>query len=530
MKIFKFICIAGGVFFANSALALTPHTTFMVKLSTVSPAGRLMEAATTSGISDASGKLSFHFANVPTNSAARFLMVQVADGNGAIVRQAMVPASTPGGTINMGISEVTDRQAKAMLKTIADAGSDNPTPMMLLTSMVRSGAISDSDAQSFSPIARNAASAFETFMTANGVTAAQMTALKVGMLTAMGDVAAKYRDAVNAATPSLAADQRGAAMTAFTDAVAKAAVDAGIAANLMPLALDKAAKAAEGAAANTPMDTNVIMAMKATLRMETAQRQLKAEMGSYGTAMTAMGATAVQMQQLSTASKALGSAMMSAQANFEQMFADPANFPNAAAISAAESTMLTTMQMMSANFTTTDAAAPNSEITSMLNTMATRIGTMGGTMSGMTSTALSGMGIGRMTTAAGNGLHNWTVMMTAANNFVTADLPLTYTPSTTLTGQLAALGGTPPTPPAFAQLADPYKSLLELQYDLMLLNLINARKLAQLGTTPTQEQLAQLKEETLAMTAALKQNLSGITDAQKDVLVTLSSPFGMMLR
>ena len=118
--------------------------------------------------------------------------------------------------------------------------------------------------------------------------------------------------------------------------------------------------------------------------------------------------------------------------------------------------------------------------------------------------------------------------MTAANNFVTADSPLTYTPSTTLTGQLTALGGTPPTPPAFSQLVDPYKALLELQYDLMLLKLINARKLAQLGATPTQEQLAQLKEETLAMTAALKQNLSGITDAQKDLLVTLSSPFGMM--
>ena len=527
MKIISFICIAIGLFFATTAMALTPHTTFMVKLSTVSPSGQLTQAATMPGTSDANGKISFHFANAPTNSTARFLMVQIADINGAIVRQAMVAAPAPGGTVNMGVSEVTDKQAKAMLKTIADAGSDNPTPMMLLTSMLRSGAISDSDAEAFSPLARAAAGAFETFMTAKGVTATQMATFRVNMLTAMRDVAAKYWDTVNAATPALAADQRGEAIAAFMDAMVDAAIDAGIAANLMPLALDEAAKAAESAAANAPLDTNVIMAMRAIFRVETEQRRLKAEMGSYETAMTTMGATATQAQQLSSAIKALGNAMMSAQVNFEQMFVDPANFPNAAAISAAESSMFTAMQVMSANFTATDAAASNSEITGMLNTMATRISNTGGAMSGMTTTALSGMGIGRMTSAPG-GLQNWTVMMTAANNFVTADSPLTYTPSTTLTGQLTALGGTPPTPPAFSQLVDPYKALLELQYDLMLLKLINARKLAQLGATPTQEQLAQLKEETLAMTAALKQNLSGITDAQKDLLVTLSSPFGMM--
>lgn len=519
MKIIKFICLAIGVFFATSAMALTPNTTFMVKLSTVSSTGQLIQAATTSGTSGANGKISFSFSNIPTNSMSKFLMIQILDGSGTVVRQAMVAASAPGSNINMGVSEVTDKQAKAMLKTITDAGSDNPTPVILLMTMVRSGAMTDADAQNFSPLARSAASSFETFMTGNGFTATQMTAFKSNMLSAMLSAAAKFKESVDAATPALEAGKRGEAMSTFMDAMVKAAADAGISPNMMQIAYDEAGKAAESAAATSTINPDVIIAMKASFRVETQHRQLRAEMKSYSDAMTVMGASATHMQQFSTASANMSTAMMSAQANFEQMFADPTAFPNTTAISTAKSNMLAAMQTMFNNFTFTDAAASNNDLAGMLGNMATRMNGMGGMMSGMTSTTLANMGIGKMMTAPGGALQNWTVMMVSANDFVTPGSQLTYTPSTTLSGLLTALGVTPPTPPTFSQFADPYKSMLEFQYDLMLLKLINVQKLAQLGTTPTQAQLAQLKEDDLAMRAAIKQNLAGLTDAQKDALI-----------
>lgn len=519
MKIIKFICLAIGVFFANSAMALTPNTTFMIKLSTVSPTGDLTQTATTSANSDADGKVSFSFSNIPTNSTARFLMVQIMEGSGAVVRQSMVPASAPGSNISMGVSEVTDRQAKAMLKAVTDAGSDSPTPVMLLMTMVRSGAISDADALNFSPLARSAASAFETFMTDNGVTAAQMAAFKINMLSAMRDVAAKYKESVDAATPALEAGKRGEAMSSFMDALVKAAADAGISPNIMQIAFDEAGKAAESAAATSTINPDVITAMKASFRVGAQQRQLKAQMKGYSDAMMAIGASASHMQQFAAADATMGASMTSAQVNFEQMFADPSAFPDAATISSTESTMLTAMQTLFNNFVSTDAATSSNDITGMLSAMATQMNGMGGMMSGMTSTTLANMGIGQMVTMPGGALQNWTVMMVSANDFVTPGLQLTYTPSTTLSGQLTALGVTLPTPPTFSQFADPYKSMLELQYDLLLLKLINVEKLAQLGTAPTQAQLTQLKEDDLAMKAAIEQNIVGLTDAQKDALI-----------
>jgi len=244
--------------------------------------------------------------------------------------------------------------------------------------------------------------------------------------------------------------------------------------------------------------------------------------------MSAMGASAPHKQQFATASATMGNAMMNAQVNFEQMFADPSAFPDTATISSTESTMLTAMQTLFDNFVSTDAAASSNDITGMLSAMATQMIGMGGMMSGMSSITLANMGIGQMVTTPGGALQNWTVMMASVNDFVTPALQMTYTPSATLSDQLTSLGVTPPTPPDFAQFAEPYKSVFELQYDLMLVRLINAQKLIQFGTTSTQAQLAQLKEDDLAMKAAIKQNIVGLTDAQKDAVIVLLAEPEMM--
>jgi len=158
-----------------------------------------------------------------------------------------------------------------------------------------------------------------------------------------------------------------------------------------------------------------------------------------------MNATSTQIQQFTTARTNMGNAIQTAQENFEQMCADPAVLPTSATVNSTESTMLAAMLTLFNSFISTDAAASNTEISSMLSTMATMMSGMGGPMGGMTPGTLSGMEVGMMVTTPGGTPQNWSVMMFSVNSFVTPTVPMSYTPSTaTLSSQLAALGVTPP--------------------------------------------------------------------------------------
>ena len=144
-------------------------------------------------------------------------------------------------------------------------------------------------------------------------------------------------------------------------------------------------------------------------------------------------------------------------------------------------------------------------------------------MGGMTSGTLSGMGIGMMTTSpTSTTTQNWTVMMVASGDFVTPTFGMTYTPITSnLTTQLTTV----PTPPAFANFADPYKSLLEVQYDLMLTKLLALQQEASLGPSPTPAQVASIAATEYQNRATIMQNVTGVTDAQKSAMVaTLTQP------
>ena len=530
MRTICLLSVMATLFCAASALALTPNTAYTVKLSTVSSTGLLSPVASMAATADSTGKLAFSFPNAPSTGTNRFLMVQVVDSNGATARQGMVAAPAPGGNVTMGVSEVTDKQAKAMIKTMADAQSDDPGFVMMLMTMVRSGAITDTDAQGFSPLAQAAKGAFDAFMTSNGVTAAQMAQFKSNLLTAMQSYAGEINQSVIAANQTAEAGTRGDAIALFMDAMVNAGANAGIPANLMPIAFDSGGAAAEAAAVTSSINADVITAMKAMFRTGTQQRQVRAEMRRFADSMPVMGATTAQLNQFSAARTQMGNAMLGAQENFEQMFANPAAFPAAPTISAKETTMLTAMQTAFTTFlssNTSGVAASNSDISTMLGTMATRMSSMGGMMGGMTSGTLSGMGIGMMVTTPGSSTtQNWTVMMVSTNNFVVPSLPMTYTSSTaTLAGQLTGLGITPPTAPTFTSFADPYKSMLELQYDLMLAKLINLQKLAQIGATPTQAQLATIKGADLTIKATIGGNIAGLTSTQAAALmVSLAQP------
>lgn len=526
MKIFKSIVLslAYVALCVNPALALIPNSTYMIRLSTVSSLGQLEEVSTTSAKSNTAGKVSFTFSNVPDNATSRFLMVQILDGSGAVVRQAMSVAPSHGSHINMGISEVTDKQSKAMLQAIVAGGNDNPTSLMLLMTMVQSGAISDEEARNLGPLAINAAQAMETFMSSNGVTQTQMATFKSLMLRAMDDYSSRIREAVDAPTSAMAATKMGEAMSNLQSNLMDAAANINIPVDLLPAAFNEAGKVVGKAAPTAGVTGNVMAAVNSTLQVDAEQRQLATELRQYEDALSVMGAAATYRQQFRQAAAVMTQSLVQARAIYGQMFADPESCPNADTIGDAAATAIRAMQRARDAFASPGITASDEEVAAMLNGMTTHLHSENGAMSGMTAASLARMQIGKMKTTPDGALQNWTILMVAVNDFLESGLELAYTPSTTLADELAALGVTPPAMPAFGQFDESYQAFLELHYDLMLARLISAEKLAQRGDSPTDEQLAQLAAEDLAMMTALRDNIAGLTDIQKDALILALAP------
>ena len=82
-----------------------------------------------------------------------------------------------------------------------------------------------------------------------------------------------------------------------------------------------------------------------------------------------------------------------------------------------------------------------------------------------------------------------------------------------------------PTAPDWSQIPDgSYKSLLVLQYDLMLVHLIDLQTVAGLTPPLTQADLASISTQDLANRAAIRQGLQGLSATQMDALMAALSP------
>ena len=554
---YLFLALLLSVVSATAALALPANKVLTVQLMSLSAVGQLSPARSISVTTDAVGKVAFTFPNVPTSDIAPFLLVRILDGS-IILRQSVSVAPTPNGTTNVGISEVTTSQATAMLKAFSDSHSSNATLAAMILSMIRSGAIADADLQNISPLARAATNAVESFLASSSSTG-NLAAFRANLLPAMRDLAAKYKESVDVAliandantsnptldlqnkalSNSLEAGKRGDAIANFLSALVKAGADAGISPSLMHMALTEAGNAVEaypqptkfngpGSTLTAPVSADVVSAVLAIFRTGAAHCQLLGQMSNYAHALPFMNVTTAtrqpqflnvttaarqqqlnaalqqfnnSLQQFNSAATTLGNDLLTAEEVFELLFADPVNFPNSQDIITARDNLILTLQSLNTKFIvgTTGSSA---EIAAMQTNMATGMGKLGVVMTNMTS--LQHRGIGSIFTSPTASSQNWLEMMLAGANYVTPALQMTYSSS------VSKLAANFPTvsPPVYSLYANPYKSLLRLQFDLMLLKFNNQAALAQALQPVTQAALAQIKENDLALKNTLFQGLS----------------------
>jgi hypothetical protein len=531
MKRIHALCLAllFTVISATSALALTANHSYTVQLSTLSATGQQTEVEQMDATTDSNGKLDFQFSNVP--DTAPFLMVQIMDtvgGQQQVVRQTLVPAPKADQQMQMGINDVSYRQTQAALQAMqtASAGGQTLGAMFPLT-MIPTGAISSGDAGNFGTAAGTAAGTFRNYLMQDGVTAEQMTTFQNGMLDAMRTFAADNRNVVNQSDPVTAAGLYGRAGAQFMTGMLQAGDTAGIDPALMAAAFDQAGQSIENSPALGTIPAGAIPAMHATYSAGAQQRQLLAQMSRYATAMPVVGATSNQTQTFTTAMTNLQNAMVSARQNFGQQafaqaFANPATLPNQTTIDQALITMETAMQGAFGTFNT-NTTASSTQIDSMLSVMGGGMGNMmGGGM--MTGSTLGGMGFGMMQTTLGGPSQNWSIMMVTGSNLVPNVPGMTYIPDTAnLTSQLDPANV--PTALDWTQIpGGPYKSMLELQYDLMLVHLIDIQTVDGLTPPLTQADLATISAQDLANRVSIRQELQGLSAPQVNALMAALSP------
>lgn len=517
---------------ATSVLAFPANHNYSVQLSTIADNGQQMVVEQVNATSNADGKLTFHFNQVPDNHTAPFLLVEVMDpvSSMQVVRQAMVPAPAAGQALQLGVNETSHRQAQAAMRAFSAAGHADAGRAMFALMLVPGGAFSAADADIFGQLADDAATTFEARLIQAGVTAAEMDNFRSELMTAMQNLAVACRGAVQQINPALAAGMHGTATGQFMQAVIDAGNSAGIDPELMAGTFDQAGQVID----NSPLTGNLSLpafdAMHTAFMVDGQQRQLHAEMRHYQDAMMVVGATVEQRQSFITAMTALQEALYQARYDFQQIFADPTNLPDQATIDQARLTMETAMQTAFDTFhlatTATDLA-----VTGMLDGMAGQMTMMGGGMMGggmMTGSDLSGMGFGRWQVSPDGTSTNWSTMMVAAGNLLPQVPGMTYASNTAmLENQLAQLPplASPPVAPDWAQLSDgPSRDMLRLQYDLMLENLVMEQTMAGMTQPLTAADRASLTELHRSNLQAIYQGLSGLTAIRAGALMMAMTP------
>jgi len=82
--------------FSTPASALTAGQDYTVVLSKINSDGTITSVSSTSATADANGKLGFSLSNLPTAVDANFVLLQVKDAGGNVVRQGIAPAPAEG--------------------------------------------------------------------------------------------------------------------------------------------------------------------------------------------------------------------------------------------------------------------------------------------------------------------------------------------------------------------------------------------------------------------------------------------------
>ncbi|NOY65376.1 MAG: hypothetical protein GXO97_08290 [Nitrospirae bacterium] len=317
----------------GKSFALTAGATYSVTLEKMNSDGTLTEVGTTTVTADSQGKITFNFTDVPTNPTTHFLVITVKDSKNNVVRRSFVPAPPQGGTTELGVNNLSDKQTD-ILQAASLVGSDDPIVIAFGLIFTRTPYLTDSDIQNIAYLGNECIiNGFEKFLTDNGVTSSQLTAFKDALAynangKDLSDFTALFKSAVD--NPAQAEDDMSRAAGLIADIFIDAAAEAGIDLALVLAADDAAGGIADSGAGaqyfqnlSSQFQTAINQSMM-TFHMRLAFVRLAKE---YAEAMTALNASGTQVETFNTAMSNLFTAMETLDKKYAKYFTDPENNP-----------------------------------------------------------------------------------------------------------------------------------------------------------------------------------------------------------
>ncbi len=529
------------------AAALVSGETYTVTIDTISSSGALVSTSlTTTAVADSNLKIAFSLSGVPTTDNCNFMVINIKDSGGTTVRKSLVPCPSPGGTLPLGVSGLTEKQTDALLSALSTAGTDDPILAVFGFTIVRSDGITAYELSTIANICYQGISGtngYTDYLSNNGVTTAQMATYRSAIVTALANettgYSKLYKDSIESATASAELDKRGEAAALLLKILVTSATEAGF-------PQDKVLEAfnAMGAIA-VPLIT---AATGGSITSATAQminstvgggiQKLKAEKSveKYTAALTSLGASGADVTQYQSAASTLASSMVAAFKIFEQVFTGTETNTD---ISTAETALSSSMNTAFNTFMTSTAATD-----ARLTTMIANIDTALGSATGLTKSSFQ-------IYKSGGSPSNWSITMVIPTDWISTIVGntggLSYTRDTTAIPSAMTWLGTCSnlsfTDKASCQGASAtwtagrsdfvgdgvpasYATLLGLQEDVMILEFKRWNDQSSAGADMT-AQAALEKSFATAMTS-LAGNITGTSDgstaipsASKSALVTL---------
>ncbi|MBI5043872.1 MAG: hypothetical protein HZC10_08645 [Nitrospirae bacterium] len=370
-KIFSIlVSISMIILSVSNGYALTAGTTYTIEIDAIGSNGAIVDLSglTTSAEADSNGKISFSIAGIPDRTSYNFLVVTVKNPDGTTARRSLIPTPTAGATVNLGISNVTEGQAEALISAMQTAGSDNPIMVAFGMVILRTGSLSSTDLARVATASRAAVNGFENELTNLGVSSSQMTTFKSSIVSRLNEFTSLYKDAVDATTDAAAAQNRGKAAGLLMQIFVHSATDAGFNEDYVELALMAAGDAVDDDSSWSSLPAAFRSAVDA--EMGSAMQKIRAEkaLKKYTAALTTLGASSTQISRYTSAANTLFTAMENAFKAFEALFQDESNMPSAGDISSAQSAINTAMESAFSSFIT-NAASSSSEIDAMATAM-----------------------------------------------------------------------------------------------------------------------------------------------------------------
>lgn len=329
-------CLVAALFVAAPAAQAAPLTvgaTYTISVAKLNSDGTLSaELASTTAVADANGKLvNFSLTGLPDQTTCNFLLFSVKDGSGATVRRALAPTAPAGGTVDIGICDLTETQAGSLLAMAQQAGSDDPILMAFAFVIVRASGLTGQQATYMGQVGAAAitspSAGFTWYLTSQGVTTAELAALRSALLNNatvdLRDFTALFKDAVEATTTSAAQQKQGEAGGKIAEIFIAAAQSAGIDTQLIINALSAAGDGAQGSAAWSQVDPTIITSISGAMDSFHGGLSLYKVKADYTAALTLLGASGSQVTRFLTALADFATAQNVINQTYEPYFENP---------------------------------------------------------------------------------------------------------------------------------------------------------------------------------------------------------------